>query len=79
MAAFEAGHSGNPNGTRNKAPLAVEALHYGEAKGITRNAIELKRAATLRPSGFAVNETPPPSLIVRWHSPCRECNQHPTP
>lgn len=42
---FRPGQSGNPagrpKGTRNRATLAVEALLEGEAKALTRKAIEL--------------------------------------
>lgn len=41
---FEKGQSGNrdgrPQGSRNKATLAVEALLEGEAEALTRKAIE---------------------------------------
>ncbi len=42
---FKKGKSGNPNGrpqgSRNKATLAIEELLDGEAEGLTRKAVEL--------------------------------------
>lgn len=44
---FTKGNPGRPPGSRNKTTLAVEALIEGEAKALTRKAIELAKAGDM--------------------------------
>jgi hypothetical protein len=61
---FEPGKSGNPagkpKGTRNKTTLAVEALLDGEAKTLTRKAIELAKAGDLGALRVCLDRIAPP-------------------
>jgi tetratricopeptide (TPR) repeat protein len=61
---FKPGQSGNPagkpEGTRNKATLAVEALLDGEAEELTRKAIELAKGGDLTALRLCMDRLLPP-------------------
>jgi hypothetical protein len=61
---FRRGHSGNPagkpKGTRHRATLAVEAILDGEAKALTRKAIELAKAGDTMALRLCLERLAPP-------------------
>ena len=61
---FKKGKSGNPNGrpqgSRNKATLAIEALLDGEAEGLTRKAVELALAGDTTALRLCLDRLCPP-------------------
>lgn len=62
---FKPGQSGNPGGrpqgSRNKATLAIAALFEGEAEGLTRKAIELAKEGDLAALRLCLERICPPS------------------
>ena len=61
---FEPGKSGNPkgrpNGSRNKATLAIEELVEGEAEGLTHKAIELALKGDMQALRLCLDRICPP-------------------
>jgi hypothetical protein len=61
---FQPGHSGNPagkpKGVRNRATLAAEALLEGEAKALTRKAVEMALAGDVAALRLCVERIIPP-------------------
>ncbi|WP_373867386.1 DUF5681 domain-containing protein, partial [Microvirga aerophila] len=57
---FQPGNSGRPQGSRNRATLAMEALLDGEAEALTRKAIEMAKEGDATAMRLVLDRLLPP-------------------